>query len=202
MKLKDKVKPAIPPMEGGVYMAVCVTVADLGDQYSEKFKNTQRKVVFSFDIPSETVEMDGETRPRQLSKRCTFSVSKRGTLNKMLNAWLNANMSEQDLAELDLFDFAGKACQIRVTVDKITFGRASADGLDDALKQACQMAVCAAAEELQTQDAGGVVASASNDGYSETYIAASQTPGQRLRASVGLWLDNTGLLYRGVCCPC
>lgn len=118
MKLKDKVKPAIPPMEGGVYMAVCVTVADLGDQYSEKFKNTQRKVVFSFDIPSETVEMDEETRPRQLSKRCTFSVSKRGTLNKMLNAWLNANMSEQDLAELDLFDFAGKACQIRVTVSE------------------------------------------------------------------------------------
>lgn len=118
MKLKDKVKPAIPPMEGGVYMAVCVTVADLGDQYSEKFKNTQRKVVFSFDIPSETVEMDGETRTRQLSKRCTFSVSKRGTLNKMLNAWLNANMSEQDLAELDLFDFAGKACQIRVTVSE------------------------------------------------------------------------------------
>lgn len=118
MKLKDKVKPAIPPMEGGVYMAVCVTVADLGDQYSEKFKNTQRKVVFSFDIPSETVEVDGETRTRQLSKRCTFSVSKRGTLNKMLNAWLNANMSEQDLAELDLFDFAGKACQIRVTVSE------------------------------------------------------------------------------------
>ena len=116
MKLKDKVRPAIPPMEGGVYMAVCVTVAELGDQYSEKFKNTQRKVVFSFDIPSETVEVDGETRLRQLSKRCTFSVSKRGTLNKMLNAWLNANMSEQDLAELDLFDFAGKACQIRVTV--------------------------------------------------------------------------------------
>ena len=118
MKLKDKVKPAIPPMEGGVYMAVCVTVADLGDQYSEKFKNTQRKVVFSFDIPSETVEVDGETRTRQLSKRCTFSVSKRGTLNKMLNAWLNTNMSEQDLAELDLFDFAGKACQIRVTVSE------------------------------------------------------------------------------------
>ena len=118
MKLKDKVKPAIPPMEGGVYMAVCVTVADLGDQYSEKFKNAHRKVVFSFDIPSETVEVDGETRLRQLSKRCTFSVSKRGTLNKMLNAWLNANMSEQDLAELDLFDFAGKACQIRVTVSE------------------------------------------------------------------------------------
>lgn len=82
-------------------------------------------------------------------------------------------------------------------VDKITFGRASADELNETRKQACQMAICAAAEELQTQDAGGVVASASNDGYSETYITANQTPGQRLRAAVGIWLDNTGLLYRG-----
>ena len=95
MKLKDKVKPAVPPLEPGVYMAVCVVVADLGDQYSEKFKKSSRKVVFSFDIPSETIEIDGEQKPRQLSKRCTFSVSKKGTLNKMLNAWMNANMSEQ-----------------------------------------------------------------------------------------------------------
>ena len=44
MKLKDKVKPAVPPLEASVYMAVCVAVVDLGDQYSEKFKNTSRKV--------------------------------------------------------------------------------------------------------------------------------------------------------------
>ena len=67
MKLKDKVKPAIPPMEGGVYMAVCVTVADLGDQYSEKFKNTHRKVVFSFDIPSETCLLYTSPSPRDCS---------------------------------------------------------------------------------------------------------------------------------------
>ena len=87
-------------------------------------------------------------------------------------------------------------------VDTITFGRAAAGTLDDGVKKACQMAVCAVAEELQTQDAGGVVASASNDGYSETYVAAAQTPSQRMRAAVGLWLDSTGLLFRGVCCPC
>ena len=87
-------------------------------------------------------------------------------------------------------------------VDKLTFGRASAPDLGGDQKQSCQMAICAAAEELQAQDAGGVVASASNDGYSETYVTANQTPGQRMRAVVGLWLDNTGLLFRGVCCPC
>ena len=118
MKLKDKVKPAVPPLESGVYMAVCVVVADLGDQYIEKFKKSSRKVVFSFDIPSETVEIDGEQRPRQLSKRCTFSTSKKGALNKMLNAWLNANMSEQELGELDLFTLIGRGCQIRVTVSE------------------------------------------------------------------------------------
>ncbi len=118
MKLKDKVKPAVPPLEPGVYMAVCVVVADLGDQYSEKFKKSSRKVVFSFDIPAETVEIDGEQKPRQLSKRCTFSVSKKGTLNKMLNAWMNANMSEQELGELDLFSLIGRGCQIRVTVSE------------------------------------------------------------------------------------
>lgn len=118
MKLKDKVKPAVPPLEPGVYMAVCVVVADLGDQYGEKFKKSSRKVVFSFDIPSETIEIDGEQKPRQLSKRCTFSVSKKGTLNKMLNAWMNANMSEQELGELDLFSLIGRGCQIRVTVSE------------------------------------------------------------------------------------
>lgn len=85
-------------------------------------------------------------------------------------------------------------------VDKLTFGRASeASG---AQRTACQMAVCAAAEERQMQDAGGVVASASNDGYSETYITEGQTPGQRMRAAVALWLDGTGLLFRGMCGPC
>ena len=118
MKLKDKVKPSVPPLEAGVYMAVCVVVADLGDQYSEKYKKSSRKVVFSFDIPSETIEIDGEQKPRQLSKRCTFSVSKKGILNKMLNAWMNANMSEQELGELDLFSLIGRGCQIRVTVSE------------------------------------------------------------------------------------
>ena len=99
-------------------MAVCVVVADLGDQYSEKFEKSSRKVVFSFDIPTETVEVDGEQKPRQLSKRCTFSVSKKGNLNKMLNAWMNANMSEQELGELDLFSLIGRGCQIRVTVSE------------------------------------------------------------------------------------
>lgn len=116
MKLKDKIKPKIPPLENGIYMAVCVAVADIGDQYSAKFKNIQRKILFAFDIPSETIEVNGEIRPRQLSKRCTFTDSNRGTLIKVVNAWLNSNISERELRDMELYDFAGKPCQIRVSV--------------------------------------------------------------------------------------
>ncbi len=116
MKLKDKVKPPVPPLESSVYMAVCVLVADLGDQYSEKYKKTSRKVVFSFDIPSETIEIDGELKPRQLSKRATFSVNKNSALYKLLNSWLNTKMDESELRELDLLSLVGHGCQIRVTV--------------------------------------------------------------------------------------
>ncbi len=96
-------------------MAVCVLIADLGDQYNEKFKNVQRKVVFSFDIPSETVVYEGEERPRQLSKWYTFSTNKKSGLYKALNAWLNTNMSEDELSEIDLFSLIGQGCQVQVT---------------------------------------------------------------------------------------
>ncbi len=118
MKLKDKVKPPVPPMESDVYMAECVLIADLGDQYNENYKKTQRKVVFSFDIPSETVIIDGEEKPRQLSKWLTFSVNKKSALYRILNAWMNTNMSEQEMSEIDLFGFIGQGCQVQVNVSE------------------------------------------------------------------------------------
>ena len=36
MKIKDRAKPALPPVPAGQYLAVCVGVYDLGEQYSEK----------------------------------------------------------------------------------------------------------------------------------------------------------------------
>ena len=44
MKIKDRAKPKLPPVEPGVYIATCVGVVDLGEQYSEKFKNYRNEV--------------------------------------------------------------------------------------------------------------------------------------------------------------
>ena len=118
MKLKDKVKPSIPPMENGVYMAVCTMVIDIGQHYSEKFKKVDSRLLIAFDIPDETIEVDGEQKPRQLSKRFTYSSNPKGTLFKILCSWLNKKFSEDELRDMDLFSLIGKGCQVQVTVSE------------------------------------------------------------------------------------
>ena len=60
MKIKDRARPKVPLVEPGVYMAICVGVIDLGEQYSEKFKNYAPKLRIVWELVGETVEVDGE----------------------------------------------------------------------------------------------------------------------------------------------
>lgn len=117
MKIKDRAKPKAPPVEPGVYMAVCVGVIDLGEQYSEKFKSYSNKVKFVWALPSETIEIDGKTEERQLSKEFTFSVSKKGGLRSFLESWNSKTYSDDEFAELDVFDQIGKPCQLQVVLN-------------------------------------------------------------------------------------
>ena len=117
MKIKDRAKPKTPPVEPGVYMAVCIGVIDLGEQYSEKYKNYSNKVKFVWALPSETVEIDGKTEERQLSKEFTFSVSKKGGLRTFLESWNSKTYLDDEFAELDVFDQLGKPCQLQVVLN-------------------------------------------------------------------------------------
>lgn len=116
MKLKDKCKPSIPPMEPDVYMAVCTMVIDVGQQYSERYKNVSNQILLAFDIPDVTIEVDGVNKPRQISKRYTYSTNTKGNLYKLLCSWLNKKFSEDELGELNLFSLLGRGCQVQVTL--------------------------------------------------------------------------------------
>ena len=118
MKIKDRAKPKTPPVEPGVYMAVCVGVIDLGEQYSEKFKNYSNKVKFVWELAGETVEVDGEQKPRQLSKEFTISTSKKGNLRGFLASWNGREYSDEEFGDLDLFDQLGKPCQLQVVLNE------------------------------------------------------------------------------------
>lgn len=117
MKIKDRAKPKAPPVEPGVYMAVCVGVIDLGEQYSEKFKNYSNKVKFVWALPGETIEVEGKQEERQLSKEFNFSVSKKGGLRAFLESWNSRTYSDDEFGELDVFGQLGKACQLQVVLN-------------------------------------------------------------------------------------
>lgn len=117
MKIKDKSRPKVPAIEPGVYMAVCIGVIDLGEQYSEMFKNFRNEVQIVWEIPSETVEIDGETKPRQLSRTFSVATSKKANLRAVLGSWNGKTYSDEEFGEIDLFDQIGRPCMLNVVLN-------------------------------------------------------------------------------------
>ena len=118
MKIKDRAKPKVPPVEAGVYMAVCVGFIDLGEQYSEKFKNYSCKGMYVWELPGETIEIDGEQKPRQLSKEFTISGSNKSNQRKFIESWNGKSYTDEEFMEFDLFDQIGKPCQLNVVLNE------------------------------------------------------------------------------------
>lgn len=118
MKIKDRAKPKVPPVEPGVYMAVCIGFIDLGEQYSEKFKNYSNKGMYVWELPGETIEVDGEQKPRQLSKEFAISASNKSNLRKFIESWNGKSYSDEEFLEFDLFDQIGKPCQLNVVLNE------------------------------------------------------------------------------------
>ena len=118
MKIKDKAKPKTPPVAPGTYAAVCVGVIDLGEQYSEKFSKYSNQVQIVWELADTTIEVDGEQKPRQLSRTFTMSTGKKSNLRAVLSSWNGIQYSDDQFAELELFDQIGKPCMLSVTLNE------------------------------------------------------------------------------------
>lgn len=114
MKIKDRAKPKTPTVEPGVYMALCVGVIDLGEQYSEKYKNYSNKVQIVWELPTETVEVDGKQEPKQLSKEFAVATKSGCKLRSCIESWVGRKMDDEAFSEFDLFDLIGRPCQLNV----------------------------------------------------------------------------------------
>lgn len=117
MKLKDKTKPSIPQMDPGTYIGLCVGVYGIGEQ-ENTFKDKTRyveQIIFTFEFPSVTVEIDGAEKPRQLSRTFTASVSEKGSLRKFLKSWRGKDFpSEEEMSDFEIFDMLGQSAMLNV----------------------------------------------------------------------------------------
>lgn len=127
LKLKRKKVATIPPLDGGTYIAVCVGIVDIGEQYNSNYKNYANKLMLLFEIPSETVEVDGQQKPRWLSKEYTASLNEKSALFKHLTSWRAKQFSEAELSEdgdgFDVKTMIGQPCMLTVTVKDTDSGK-------------------------------------------------------------------------------
>lgn len=121
MKVRDNVKPSLPPIPGGNYLGICVYSIAIGEQlcvFEDKSKNYNRQVMLGFEIAGMTVEIDGKQEPRVLSKTFNIAKSKKSSLRKFISAWEAKELSDDDFLGVDTNDYVGRAAFLTVVLNE------------------------------------------------------------------------------------
>lgn len=121
MKIRDKVKPSLPPLPGGTYLGICVYSIALGEQlceFKDKGKSYNNQVMLGFEICGHTVEIDGKQEPRTLGRTFNIAKSKNAGLRKFLGAWEARELSDDEFLDADTNDYVGRPAFLTVVLNE------------------------------------------------------------------------------------
>lgn len=107
-------KEKAPIMEEGIHAAVCSKVVDLGIQYSPIYNNSYPKVRIFWEVPDQTLEINGQIVNREISKDFTSSLNEKSKLRQFLQSWRGKAFTPEELQGFDLRKILGAGCQIQV----------------------------------------------------------------------------------------
>lgn len=108
------------PIEPGSYAARCYAMAHIGtikDTFQGK-PITSNKVRIFWELPDELIEIDGEEKPRHISKEYTLSLSNKANLKKDLEAWRGKQFTEAELEKFDITGVVGVECMLSIVNKK------------------------------------------------------------------------------------
>lgn len=115
--VSDKGGDSIPPLDSGVYQAVCVGLYDVGTV--EGAFGAKRKCVLVWEIPGVTIEVerDGETveLPRNISNIYTMSLNEKARFRQDLEAIRCKRLTKDEAKAFDAGCLLGMNAQIQVT---------------------------------------------------------------------------------------
>ena len=121
------------PIEPGLHHAICYAIDDLGHQYNKKYENYQHKVLITWELPDERIQIEKEDGvydlPRAISRQYTLSLNQKAYLRKDLETWRGRNFSEKELEGFDLTRLLGVNCTLQVmhnTKDDKTYANVAA----------------------------------------------------------------------------
>lgn len=105
-----------PLLEAGTYPAVCTGIIDIGEQENAAFGNKSRKIIIMWELPGETMEINGETEARIMSQTYTASLGDKANLRKMLDGWRGRPFTPEELKGFDLRNILGVPCLLGTLV--------------------------------------------------------------------------------------
>jgi hypothetical protein len=116
---KPKAGGDFDPVPAGTHLAVCWRVVDLGTQLTTFNGQTKdaHKVLVSWELPDETIEIDGQPRPMIQSKRYTWSMHEKATLRLHLEAWRGRKFTDDDFDGPNRFNvrkLLGLGCMLSI----------------------------------------------------------------------------------------
>lgn len=106
------------PVSAGMHTAVCYAVIDIGEQYSEMFQNSRRKVVILWETDEKMATSDGEVKPKIISKEFALSLHEKSDLRKTLTSWRGREFTPEELEGFNLENILGAACLLNVVEAK------------------------------------------------------------------------------------
>jgi hypothetical protein len=99
------------PVPQGRHRAVCISIYDVGSQYSEKFKSTSHKIILGFELP----DLKGEDgMPRTISKFFTFSLRKKSNFKTAMESWRGKKFTDDELENFYVDKLLGVPVEIQV----------------------------------------------------------------------------------------
>lgn len=121
MKIRDNVKPSLPPIPGGTYLGICVYSIAVGEQlceYEGKSKSYNNQVMLGFEICGKTIEIDGKQEPRVLGKTFNATKGKKSGLRKFLGAWEAKELPDDEYLDKDTNDYVGRPAFLTVVLNE------------------------------------------------------------------------------------
>ena len=105
------------PIPAKVHIAVCNSIIDLGVQtktYNNQPAKQVREVLIGWELPYETIDVEGEKVPRIISRTYTMSLNEKARLRKDIESWLGRALSLDELRCFNLTSMVAKPCQLQV----------------------------------------------------------------------------------------
>ncbi len=100
----------------GSHIARCIKLIDIGTHHGEYqgAPTVRLQFVCQWELPNETIEIDGQTKPLIISKFYTNSLSEKANLRKDLESWRARPFTTEELIGFDLMKILGVPAMLSI----------------------------------------------------------------------------------------